>query len=569
MKDLLLRGPGYDETQPVATASWMTLSEIKERIKLPQKTAPEEEKTNYLCYSRGSLLLGETVEANPELVGWRDDRHVVTIAGSRAGKGRSAIIPNLWFYPGSTFCIDPKGENAAKTAEHRAANLGQQVYVLDPFRVSGLEDKYLATYNPLEAIDLSSNEVLEQIASIADSLVVESDSKNAHWDESARSLIQALIVHVLTGNIRGRSVSLTTVRELLKRGDQIAADERTKAAAKTAVTFPGGTGPAPPVTPADPFVTLLDEMRENEALDGLAAAQAHKLSWMGAEERGSILSFAERNTKFLDGQSMQMVLQRSLRNLNLDHLKTHGRGISVYLCLPARYMASHARWLRLILNALMFSVESNKELPKTGLPILAVLDEFPILGNLKIIETAVGFMAGFGLKLWFILQDINQLKRDYPDSWETFLGNAGVKQFFGNTDYSTLEYISKSLGETEVVRPIEEISNSESTSETTVSDAQRRLMREEAKKQGIRSREIAKTLSDNQISNSKTVNNRMEYLTTPLMPHYEIARKFRRENNFQIILAAGEKPMILKRINHDSLCDKSKQVIQKCNENET
>ena len=66
-------------------------------------------------------------------VGVTDDRHAMTIAGSRAGKGRAAIIPNMLRYPGSVLAIDPKGELALATAQVRATSLGQRVCVLDPF----------------------------------------------------------------------------------------------------------------------------------------------------------------------------------------------------------------------------------------------------------------------------------------------------------------------------------------------------------------------------------------------------------------------------------------------------
>ena len=66
-------------------------------------------------------------------IGAGDDRHMLTVAGSRAGKGRSAIIPNLIVYPGSLLAVDPKGENAKATAEWRADMLGQRVVLLDPF----------------------------------------------------------------------------------------------------------------------------------------------------------------------------------------------------------------------------------------------------------------------------------------------------------------------------------------------------------------------------------------------------------------------------------------------------
>ena len=70
-------------------------------------------------------------------IGNRDDRHLTVVAGSRSGKGRSYIVPNLLSYNGSTIVIDPKGENAAITARYRAQELGQNVHILDPFRING------------------------------------------------------------------------------------------------------------------------------------------------------------------------------------------------------------------------------------------------------------------------------------------------------------------------------------------------------------------------------------------------------------------------------------------------
>jgi type IV secretion system protein VirD4 len=86
--------------------------------------------------------------------------------------------------------------------------------------------------------------------------------------------------------------------------------------------------------------------------------------------------------------------------------------------------------------------------------VLVVLDEFAALGHMQQVEDAAGQIAGFGVKLWPVLQDLAQLKALYETRWETFLGNAGILQFFGNNDLSTLEWISKRCGKTsiEVVR---------------------------------------------------------------------------------------------------------------------
>src|SRR5579863_3153589 len=92
-------------------------------------------------YESGKVFLGSI---GNQLIGVSDDRHLMTIAGSRAGKGVSTIIPNLIEYPGSVLVIDPKGENAQVTANRRERGssnvkdfLGQRVVVLDPFGVSG------------------------------------------------------------------------------------------------------------------------------------------------------------------------------------------------------------------------------------------------------------------------------------------------------------------------------------------------------------------------------------------------------------------------------------------------
>lgn len=76
-------------------------------------------------WSTGLLWLGRGDDG--EAIGHVDDRHIITIAGSRSGKGRSAIIPNLLVWPGSCVVTDPKGENATRTAELRSCRSGRRI----------------------------------------------------------------------------------------------------------------------------------------------------------------------------------------------------------------------------------------------------------------------------------------------------------------------------------------------------------------------------------------------------------------------------------------------------------
>jgi hypothetical protein len=66
---------------------------------------------------------------------YEGDGHLLTIAPTRAGKGVSAVIPNLLTHPGSVVVTDLKGENYAVTAARRCVDLGHDVHALDPFDV--------------------------------------------------------------------------------------------------------------------------------------------------------------------------------------------------------------------------------------------------------------------------------------------------------------------------------------------------------------------------------------------------------------------------------------------------
>ena len=390
---------------------------------------------------KGHIWLGR--DHRGQAIGANDDRHMVTVAGSRAGKGVSAIIPNLALWPGSCLILDPKGENAQRTAAFRARREGHRVVVIDPFDVSGVDDELRGSYNPLDLIDPTKSDSIDTAAAISDALIVPGDGKDVHWDESARQVIEGLLLHLSTETDKPH---LGHLRELLTRG----APEFAEAVAQQSGLEADG-----------PFEALWNYMEvtgaELPSIATIIQGVAATIRSMGDNERGSVLSTARRNTKFLDSPAIVEALGQS--TFNLDDLKTRPGGLSLYLCLPARFIATHARFLRVILNLTLFRMETARygdaaDLGRTatGHPVLFVMDEFAALGRMEAIEKAAGLMAGYGVKLWPILQDLSQLKRHYQESWESFLGNAGVLQFFGNTDLTSLQWLSKRIGETEIER---------------------------------------------------------------------------------------------------------------------
>lgn len=370
-----------------------------------------------------------------KLIGIDDNRHVMTVAGNRSGKS-VMLIANLLNYRGSVLAIDPKAELANITAERRAA-LGQKVIVLDPFnRAADRLARYRAAYNPNAVLTFDNPTIIEDAGLIADGLVItDPGNKEPHWDESAKNLIEGFSLHVATDPLYEGDRTLVTVRELIKR-------------ALTRI----------PVADEDdePRFVVMEQMLRNAArlkkdrstydvgaaIDGAALDFYEKSD----RERSAVLSTARRHTKLLDYSAMRRVLSGD--DFDLADLKRDPRGVTIYLCLPASRMGLCNRWLRIFINQLLDAMEREPTEPQA--PLLVCMDEFPVLGYMRQLEDAAGQIASFHVKLWAILQDWGQGKALYGERWETFAGNAGILQFFGNNDLVTTEYISKRLGRTRV-----------------------------------------------------------------------------------------------------------------------
>lgn len=379
---------------------------------------------------------GEWSVAGGKALGIGDDRHAVLCAGSRAGKGRSCLVPTLLEYAGSVLAIDPKGELANVTARRRK-QLGQRVCILDPFGVTAARLGPCRTgFNPLRLLTPESPTLIADAGLVADAIVVGSAQADPHWDESARNLIEGIILHVATYPKYENERTLVTVRELLKRAFDKVRD------------LPEGfEGEPPPQVRAELVHNAGLVAESNPGLSTALEGAARDFYDKADRERASVLSVALRNTKFLDYPELRASL--STHGFDLADLKTAKGGLTVYLCLPAGRMATCNRWFRLFVNLMLEAMERERSKPK--IPVLAVLEEFHVLGYMQQIETAAGLAAGFGMKLLIVLQDLTQLKRHYKDGWETFLGNAGMMVFFGNNDMTTLDYISKRCGQTSLI----------------------------------------------------------------------------------------------------------------------
>ncbi len=363
-----------------------------------------------------------------QLLGWAGDGHIITVAPTRSGKGVGLVIPNLLHYPGSTLVIDPKGENYAITAEYRRKMFRHEIVCLDPFHVMTRETDSinpldnLVDYRKSPSTYLTQNPELGDIAAnIADAMIVrDPGAKDPHWDDKARTLLRGFILAVICGKGPHHMRHLSEVRELL----------------------------------AQPFPVIISFIssamcEDYSAVGGMLSRAGNEILSTGSEELKSIISNVLKHTEFLDSS----LACKSLGDINdggegtydLADLKSMG-GVSIYMIIPPQHLTRYSRLIRLWITMAMAAMTRSSQKPADGCPVLFMLDEMAQLGSLPMMKQAVSLLAGYGMSIWMVWQDLSQLKALYEHDWPTFLANAKIQQFFGINDHETAKYISEMLG---------------------------------------------------------------------------------------------------------------------------
>lgn len=423
-------------------------------------------------------------------IGIGDDRHHTTLAGSRAGKGRNILIPAqiLASRDTSLFSLDPKGTSAFLTAQYRAEVLKQRVSVFDPMEICGSHtSRYRASLNPIDLMLRKEPRRLVFTAQIiADSAIVSGDFKDRHWDDCSRDFLTGALIHVATLDRYAAHRDLVTVWHLISEA-----------------TTPDPNNPA--------CAWLETEMLANESFGGIVRTAARNFYGRTGGEFSSVLSNLRKHTNWFGYES----LKPCLTGTSVDPCELKNSSAAWYVAVEAMQMASFRGWLRMLVQLALAAHEEepNQHGPNSQF----LLDEYHILGTLSCVEQAAGLMAGLGVTLHTVLQDLQQLQSSHPKSWETFIANSGVVQAFGIADHTTAEYLSKRLGQAQTL--------TRSTNSPTFDQATRDAASGENWSVGVH----------------------------PLMTPEEVIRFFGRNDPLQrqLVLRPGYRPMICQRVCYD------------------
>ncbi len=355
-------------------------------------------------------------------------QHVLAFAPSRSGKGVGLVLPTLLSWPGSCVVNDIKGENWALTAGWRQRELGSVCLKFDPTAMPGSA----ARYNPLLEVRPWPSDVRD--AQLIADMLVDPDGQGTrdHWDLTAHDLLVGVILHVLYAE---RDKTLHGCLRLL--ADPARAIEPTLSTMLHALHDPGGT------------LGWTDSVGRPTQTHPAVAGAARALLNKSENERSSVVSSA---VKFLNLHRDPIVVENTATSdfavRDLMHAETP---VSLYLTIPPADIHRTRPLLRLLLHQIVSRLTETMEFaqgaPKPGHrhPLLLMLDEFPTLGRMDVLQTALAYLPGYGITAYLIVQDLTQLAQAYG-RYESIISNCHVRVAYAANRVETAKLISEMAG---------------------------------------------------------------------------------------------------------------------------
>jgi len=421
------------------TAHWATKQEIEASGLLPNEPAT----------AINGVYVGGWYDASAKQTRYlihNGPEHLLVFAPTRSGKGVGLILPTLLAWKGSVLCYDIKGENWALSAGWRK-HAGSKVMKFDPTTTDGSG----VAFNPLAEIRLGEFQEVADAQNIA-SILADPQGKGleSHWDKTGFSLLTACILHCCYTK---PAASLSDVDALLANPDQ-------------------------------DLEEVLTEMLEHPHKDGkphpLIAQEARAMLNKADNEQASVVSTA---LSFLSLYRDPVVMQNTGHSdFRISDLMNDTDPVSLYLVVRPSDSERLRPLIRLVVTQIVrvlterIEFEDGRSVAHYRHRLLLLLDEFASLKHLSVIEDALAFMAGYGLKGYLIVQDLQQLTKAYTKD-ESITGNCHVRIAYAPNKMETAELLSRMAGTSTVVRKQTSLSGKRVGSLTNVSESLQEVQR--------------------------------------------------------------------------------------------
>ncbi|WP_028857243.1 type IV secretory system conjugative DNA transfer family protein [Psychrilyobacter atlanticus] len=435
------------------TARWGTKEDLKKAELYPNfKKIRNSLKKSGMWKRYSKVLPNEELKRDGVVLGLDDKKneildssvtHITLMAPTRSGKGVGVIIPTLLTWKHSTVVNDIKGENFQLTAAYREKVLGHKCFKFDP---TNPYDS--CRYNPLR--EIRKGTVYEYQDSMVIAEIVCSAEKEDHWTISARKIFSGVLMHILYIEEEptiGKVLKFLTdpSKNLEEKMEEIIETKHTDDSTLFEKIYNDTT----------------KVKMENEEGDIQEVAMKHTHP-KASREAGDIISKPDKERESIMSSLISMLgvyadpiidKNTSSSDFSIKDLMNDEVPLNLYLVTPPKAIKITAPVFRLmiaqIINGLTDEMDFSSGTENKGFKhrLLLLLDEFPALGKIPIVETALAYIAGYGMKALIITQDINQINRLYTKN-NSILSNCHINMFFtpSKGDYETPKIISNALG---------------------------------------------------------------------------------------------------------------------------
>ncbi len=369
--------------------------------------------------------------------------HILTYAPTRSGKGVGLIVPTLTTWKHSVIATDIKGELWSMTAGYRQKYLNNIVMKFEP------ASKNSVKWNPFDEIRIDTDDETADAQSLA-LLIVDPQGKGLedHWVKSAYSLITGCILYLLEKRKKDNGeASLSALDRLIS--------DTTR-----------------------PLTELWEDMKNADSL--IAKQVGQDMLDKPENEGGSIVSTAKTELSLY--RDPVVATNTSFSNFKVKDLMNNDKPVTLYIVVQPKDIQRITPIFRLLINMIIrvnvsdFTFQQSK--PKKlkahqkfirkiqGKPteefasisgrgnykhrLLMMLDEFPSLGKMDVVQTALAYCAGYGIKCYLITQDLAQLQEKYGKN-EAITSNCHIQNAYAPNKIETAEYLSKQTGEATVI----------------------------------------------------------------------------------------------------------------------
>jgi type IV secretion system protein VirD4 len=300
--------------------------------------------------------------------------HVLCYAPTRSGKGVGLFLPTLLSWDQSLFVTDLKGELYELSAGWRQQAAHNRILRFEPAAAAGS-----CYFKPLDELRIGTEHEVGDVQNLA-LLLVDPEGKGLradnHWQKTSYSLLVGCIMHLCyKSKVDGVPA---TFGEL----DRMLADTRR------------------------PIEELWKEMLTYHHINGqphpVVAASARDMMDRPAQEAGPVHGTAKTYLDLYRDPTIARNTSRSdFRIRDLMHCENP---VSLYIITQLNDKARLKPLVRIVVNMILrvladkMEFENGRPKPTYKHKLLAMIDEFPALGKLDILQESLAFVAGYGIK---------------------------------------------------------------------------------------------------------------------------------------------------------------------------